>query len=91
MFTFHYISYRSKYLFILFCFILSQKLSADGFLHTKGTQIVDESGQEIILRGIGLGGWMLQEGYMMQTSSFSRMPLQHQQTFSEHAPSSPQE
>ena len=76
MFTFHYISYRSKYLFILFCFILSQKLSADGFLHTKGTQIVDESGQEIILRGIGLGGWMLQEGYMMQTSSFANAQYQ---------------
>lgn len=39
-----------------------------GFLHTDGTRIVDEEGEEIIFRGIGLGGWMLQEGYMLGTS-----------------------
>lgn len=38
------------------------------FLHADGTRIVDESGQEVIWRGIGLGGWMLQEGYMLRTS-----------------------
>lgn len=39
-----------------------------GYLKTEGTQIVDEAGEEFILRGIGLGGWMLQEGYMLRTS-----------------------
>ena len=38
-----------------------------GFLHAEGTKIVDGQGEEVILRGIGLGGWMLQEGYMMHT------------------------
>lgn len=37
-----------------------------GFLHTRGEKIVDGSGQEVLLRGIGLGGWMLQEPYMLR-------------------------
>jgi hypothetical protein len=38
--------------------------SAAGFLHTQGENIVDEHGQKIMLRGVGLGNWMLPEGYM---------------------------
>ncbi len=34
------------------------------FLHTRGERLVDGQGREILLRGMGLGGWMLQEGYM---------------------------
>jgi hypothetical protein len=37
-------------------------------LKTQGKKIVDQNGNEVILRGMGLGGWMLQEGYMMQSS-----------------------
>jgi len=37
-------------------------------LRANGTKIVDGSGKEVILRGMGLGGWMLQEGYMYQLS-----------------------
>jgi len=37
---------------------------AAGFLHTQGENIVDEHGQKILLRGVGLGNWMLPEGYM---------------------------
>ncbi|QNM84110.1 cellulase family glycosylhydrolase [Sphingomonas sabuli] len=37
-----------------------------GFLDVKGTQIVDGQGRPVILRGMGLGGWMLQEGYMLK-------------------------
>jgi hypothetical protein len=36
-----------------------------GYLHAKNRRIVDAQGQEVILRGMGLGGWMLQEGYML--------------------------
>lgn len=39
---------------------------AEGFLKVEGTQIVDGSGKPVILRGMGLGGWMLQEGYMLK-------------------------
>ncbi|QGW65024.1 cellulase family glycosylhydrolase [Lysobacter soli] len=39
---------------------------AGGFLRVDGTRIVDERGEPVILRGVGLGGWMLQEGYMLE-------------------------
>ncbi len=44
---------------------------AQGFLHRQDKKIVDGSGQEILLKGIGLGGWLVQEGYMLQTSGFA--------------------
>jgi len=40
--------------------------SGQGFLKADGQQIVNEKGEKIILRGMGLGGWMLQEGYMLR-------------------------
>ena len=43
---------------------INQAQSA-GFLRAKEGRIVDGQGREIILRGMGLGGWMLQEGYML--------------------------
>jgi len=34
------------------------------FLRTRGHDIVDDEGQKVLLRGVGLGNWMLPEGYM---------------------------
>jgi endoglucanase len=45
---------------------------ADGFLRADGKRIVDERGDEILLRGMGLGGWMLQEGYMLQVGNLGQ-------------------
>lgn len=39
-------------------------VAAEGFYHRDGTKIVDGEGHPVLLRGVGLGGWMLQEGYM---------------------------
>lgn len=39
---------------------------SQGFLSTDGQRIVNEKGENVLLRGIGLGGWMLQEGYMLR-------------------------
>ncbi|WP_077146022.1 cellulase family glycosylhydrolase [Sphingopyxis sp. KK2] len=39
---------------------------AEGWLKVDGTKIVDDGGEPVILRGMGLGGWMLQEGYMLK-------------------------
>ena len=36
-----------------------------GFLRADGKMIVNGVGGNIQLRGIGLGGWMIQEGYML--------------------------
>ena len=57
------------------CFLLSviilrpeNKLSSQGFLKASGKQIINSKGENVLLRGIGLGGWMLQEPYMLQLS-----------------------
>ncbi len=44
--------------------IVSPSLHAKGFLRTQGQDMVDETGQKILLRGVGLGNWLLPEGYM---------------------------
>lgn len=45
---------------------------AQGFLKAEGKYIVNENGHKVILRGMGLGGWMLQEGYMFHVSNLGR-------------------
>jgi len=40
-----------------------------GFLKAKNRIIVNDKGEKVILRGMGLGGWMLQEGYMLRVGS----------------------
>lgn len=54
---------------ILFFLLVQIGLPAfsQGFLTTDGQQIIDADGNPVIWRGIGLGGWMLQEGYMLGT------------------------
>jgi len=39
----------------------------DGFLRVRGRTIVDPRGNPVILRGMGLGGWLLPEGYMWKS------------------------
>ncbi|RNL54740.1 cellulase family glycosylhydrolase [Pedobacter jejuensis] len=54
----------------LVCFLgltlLSFQSVAQGFLKADGKKIVNAKGENILLRGFGLGGWMLQEGYMLK-------------------------
>jgi endoglucanase len=49
--------------------LLAAVTHGQGFLHTQNKKIVNEKGEEVILRGVGLGGWMLQEGYMLRVRS----------------------
>ncbi len=53
-----------------FCFLIISPASGQ-FLRRSGKDIVDENGKPFLLRGMGLGGWMLQEGYMLETNSFA--------------------
>jgi hypothetical protein len=59
-----------KFFLIFMLFLFQFNTSAQG-LKASGKKIVDENGNEIILRGMGLGGWMLQEPYMMEMSGFA--------------------
>ncbi len=51
---------------------VSQPLLAEGFLRADGQKIVNEKGETMLLRGMGLGGWMLQEGYMLQLNQIGQ-------------------
>ena len=64
-----YLSIRQFCLIILFSGFAS--ISYSQFISANGTAITNEEGDTVLLRGMGLGGWMLQEGYMLQTSAFA--------------------
>lgn len=55
-------------LLLLLIIMVCPETNAQGFLKASGQQIVNEKGQHILLRGVGLGGWMLQEGYMLRVN-----------------------
>ncbi|MGB8193560.1 MAG: cellulase family glycosylhydrolase [Chitinophagaceae bacterium] len=55
------ISFFTLVLFACFASGYSQS-----FLKASGGKIVDPSNNEVVLRGMGLGGWLLMEGYMLQ-------------------------
>ena len=59
---------KNNFLTLLLLIFVTASSVGQGFLNADGKRIVDESGNEVILRGMGLGGWMLMEGYMMQSS-----------------------
>ncbi|PSL37281.1 cellulase (glycosyl hydrolase family 5) [Labedella gwakjiensis] len=47
-----------------------------GFVHTSGTEIVDGAGRRLLLRGVGLGNWLLAEGYMWRFGDELASPRQ---------------
>ena len=40
-------------------------------LHADGPRIVDAAGREVRLRGVNVGGWLLQESYMLNTDTLN--------------------
>ena len=70
-------------LVIAFTLLLVRLGSAQHFLSANGQAIVNENQDTILLRGMGLGGWMVQEGYMLQTSSFASPQHQIRATIEE--------
>ena len=55
-------------LLIAFLSIYPNQGIAQGYLKAKGKYIVNEEGKPFLFKSIGLGGWMLQEGYMLRLS-----------------------
>lgn len=68
--SFHYLNLKWSRL-LLFIITATSTSFAQGFLHQDGQKIVNGYGQNVLLRGLGLGGWMLQEGYMLKTADFA--------------------
>ena len=58
--------YMKNNLFIILI-LVSFSVNAQ-MLSTSGHNIVNSNNEEVLLRGVGLGGWMLQEGYMMNSN-----------------------
>ena len=54
---------NSFLLFIILIFIFN-RLFANSFLKTEGRIIVNENNEKVILKGFGLGGWLVLEGYI---------------------------
>ncbi|MES2279604.1 MAG: cellulase family glycosylhydrolase [Bacteroidota bacterium] len=64
---------RSRlFLLIILCLFICNYAGAQGFLKAQGKLIVNEKGQKVILRGMGLGGDMLQEGYMFKVAMLNQ-------------------
>ena len=56
---------------ILLSAVLLSQFGTSQLLKTSGQKIVNDKGENIQLRGLGPGGWMLQEGYMLKTADFA--------------------
>ncbi|MVN22806.1 cellulase family glycosylhydrolase [Mucilaginibacter sp. HMF7410] len=63
---------HSKNIIISLILLLSVPAYSQGFLKANGRLIVDSKGNKVILRGMGLGGWMLQEGYMFRLANMGQ-------------------
>jgi len=55
-------------------FALASNADELSFLHTRGQDIVTEKGEKVLLRGVGLGNWMLPEGYMWKFGNQADRP-----------------
>ncbi len=62
---------KSLLIVLILTFSLCTIAFSQGFLRADNKNIVNGSGEVFILRSMGLGGWMLMEGYMMHTAIFA--------------------
>ena len=58
-------------LFLTFLSLIILNFSWSQGLKTSGKKIVDKQGNEILLRGMGPGGWLVMEGYMNQSAGIA--------------------
>lgn len=48
--------------------IVRRPADFSGFVRREGIEILDGTGRPLLLRGVGIGNWLLAEGYMWKTS-----------------------
>lgn len=56
---------RQRIILFFAAVLLNANFSFSQFMRAEGKAIVDANGQPVLLRGIGLGGWLVPEGYML--------------------------
>ena len=54
--------------------LLLDGVAAAQFAHASGTSVVDAKGNKLQLRGINLGNWLVQEGYMFRLQQGPQSP-----------------
>lgn len=64
------LNYRS-FLSLLALMVFQSTAWSQNYVHANGKAIVEGNGDTLIIRAMGVGGWMVQEGYMLQTASFA--------------------
>ena len=80
------IIYKMKFIKIVFVFLLIITVStvwSQSFLHSEGKNIINESSNKIFLKGVGLGNWMLPEGYMWKFGMGGDRPRKIEKIISE--------
>ncbi len=68
---------KKSVLISLFIFFTFSSYSYNGLLRVSGKNIVDADNTNVLLRGINLGNWLVNEAYMMNTPS-STMGLERE-------------
>lgn len=72
-----------KYAGTIILLLIVNLQSSSGYYTTRGTDIIDrETGEKVILKGFGLGGWLLPEGYMWGIRKIDR-PRQFEQAIAD--------
>ena len=73
-----------KIIFLLVVAGWAMGASAQSFLHAEGQNMVDEEGTNVFLEGVGLGNWMLPEGYMWKFGTFGDRPRKIEKLVADH-------
>ena len=60
---------KKSFLVIIFAFITLSGFAYNGLLRVSGKQIVDATNTNVLLKGINLGNWLVNEPYMMNVPS----------------------
>lgn len=69
--------FRTLFLFLIIAYFSQAQTKQENnltFLHTSGQDIVNETGEKIYLKGVGLGNWLLPEGYMWKFGGLGDRP-----------------
>lgn len=61
---------KFKIFFVIFCLLGFSSAGLSQFLRVDGKEIVNPDGSPILLRGMGLGGWLVPEGYMLHATGY---------------------